>query len=101
MGNFVKLARVEDIPAGQGKQIDIGEQAIALFNVDGNFYAIEAWCYHMGGPLADGYLRGTRLQCPWHGWTFELTTGCYTRDPNKKLTVFPLKIENGDILVEL
>jgi nitrite reductase/ring-hydroxylating ferredoxin subunit len=101
VGNFVKIARVEEIPEGTGKQIDVDGKSIALFNIGNCFYAIEAWCFHMGAPLADSDIRGTRIVCPWHRWEFDLTTGCYTRDRNKRLDCYPVKVEDGNIFAQL
>jgi nitrite reductase (NADH) small subunit len=54
MARFVKVAKVEEIPPGQGKQVIVHEKPMALFNVDGAFYAVNQICPHMGGPLSEG-----------------------------------------------
>jgi nitrite reductase/ring-hydroxylating ferredoxin subunit len=55
----------------------------------------------MGGPLGQGFLEGDKLICPWHGWEYDARTGVLSDDPQSKLAVYPIKIENGDVLVEL
>ena len=75
MAGFVKVARVSDVAPGQGKLIEANGKKIALFNVDGSFYAIDDTCTHKGGPLSDGFLDGTTVTCPWHGAKFDVTTG--------------------------
>src|SRR5260370_23702787 len=64
MGNFVKVATTGVIAPGEGKLVDAGGKKIALFNVDGTFYAIDETCTHRGGPLSEGMLMGTKLTCP-------------------------------------
>ena len=48
-------------------------RVIALFNVDGTFYALDGVCPHQGGPLGQGTLEGCIVTCPWHGWQFDVT----------------------------
>ncbi len=74
MGEFV-VAKVDEIPAGTGKVVFAGERAVALFNVNGIFYAIDNTCLHRGGPLGEGDLSDSTVTCPWHGWQYNVTTG--------------------------
>jgi nitrite reductase (NADH) small subunit len=55
----------------------------------------------MGGPLGQGYVESGKIVCPWHGWEYEPQTGELVGDPKSKLDVFPIKIENGDVMVEI
>jgi 3-phenylpropionate/trans-cinnamate dioxygenase ferredoxin subunit len=75
MAEFVKVASASEIPTGGKKLLDIEGRAIALFNVDGTFYAIDDVCTHDGGPLAEGELRGCEIECPRHGARFDVRTG--------------------------
>ena len=74
---FVKVATRGELAPGQGKLIVAHDKPMALFNVNGEFYAINFVCPHMGGPLGDGKLigGGEVVACPWHGWTFDVRTG--------------------------
>lgn len=101
MGNFVRVAAVDEIPQGRGKQVNIGDKRIAVFNVEGTFYAIEALCAHMGEPLVNGEMRGTMVICPWHGWGFDVTDGCYIREPRACLDTFTVRIDGREIFVEV
>ena len=67
MAEFLSLARVSEIQPSQGKTIMVGEKKIAVFNVGGNFYAMDGTCVHRGGPLGEGILEGCIVTCPWHG----------------------------------
>ena len=75
MAGFVKVAKTEDLAPGQGKMVEAGGKTIALFNVDGDYYAIDDTCTHKGGPLSEGELDGKEVTCHWHGAVFDVTTG--------------------------
>jgi nitrite reductase (NADH) small subunit len=81
--------------------LDIGDQTIALCNVAGEFHALEGACPHAGGPLGEGALHGTTLVCPWHAWEFDCRTGANDFDPDVSVATFPVKIEAGEILIEI
>ena len=75
MDEFVKVASVDEIPPGTGKVVQVREKPIALFNVEGHFYAISNQCPHEGGPLGEGYLKGCVVSCPWHDLAFDVRNG--------------------------
>lgn len=75
MPEFAKVAELGEIPPGGKKLLDLDGRAVALFNVDGNFYAIDDVCTHDGGPLAEGELEGAEIRCPRHGARFDVRTG--------------------------
>ncbi|MBI4433076.1 MAG: nitrite reductase small subunit NirD [Candidatus Omnitrophica bacterium] len=95
-----KVAKTSEIENSQGKTVQAGTVAIALFKADGQFYAIDNVCPHRGGPLGEGYLDGAEVTCPWHAWTFDVKTGECKNIPNVKQKSFPVKIEGDDILVD-
>lgn len=101
MSSFVKIASKKDIPEGTGLALDIEGKSIALFNCEGNFYAIDNTCKHRGGPLGEGSLEGKEVICPWHGWQYDVTTGACTTDPSMHQKKYTLKIEGDDILADL
>jgi nitrite reductase (NADH) small subunit len=72
MAKLLKIAKTEDVVPGQAAAFTIEGQKIALFNVEGTYYAIGDTCTHRGGPLSEGDVRGTRITCPWHGADFDL-----------------------------
>ena len=78
-----------------------GNQVVALFNVDGKFYALDGICPHAGGPLGEGELRGTVVTCPWHGWQFDVTTGQHCLNARLMHQTFAVRVEGDDILVEV
>jgi nitrite reductase/ring-hydroxylating ferredoxin subunit len=95
------LADVSEIPAGQGRVMEVGGRQLALFNVDGKFYVLDNTCPHRGGPLGDGALLGSVVTCPWHGWQFDCTTGKSTRNPAVGVVCYPASVEGGTVYVEL
>ena len=67
MAKLLKIAKTKDVPPGQAAAFTIEGQKIALFNVEGTYHAIGDTCTHLGGPLSEGDVQGTRVTCPWHG----------------------------------
>ena len=101
MANFVKVAQTSEIPAGQGKCVEVEGRRLAIFNVDGSYYAIDDVCQHQGGPLGEGELSGKIVTCPWHGWEYDVTNGINTFDTDLKQEQFEVKVDGNDILVAL
>ena len=75
MTQALKVANRAELPPGGKILLEVDGRAIALFNVDGTFYAIDDVCTHDGGPLAEGDLDGCAIQCPRHGARFDVRTG--------------------------
>ncbi|MBI2082636.1 MAG: Rieske (2Fe-2S) protein [Deltaproteobacteria bacterium] len=101
MGEFIKAINKSDVPANEGRVIEVKGKQIALFNVEGKICAIDNICVHRGGPLGEGSLDGTIVTCPWHGWQYDVTTGVSPVNPAAKVQTFPCKVEGNDILVEV
>ena len=101
MANFVRVAATSDIPAGQGKTIEVNGKTIAVFNCDGAFYAIDNTCKHQGGPLGEGELEGNTVICPWHGWTYDVTTGVSPDDADCAVDRYEVKVEGDSVLVDV
>ena len=98
----VRVARVSEVSPGTGKVVGTDGRSIALFNVDGVFYAIDNTCTHRGGPLGEGALIGETVTCPWHGAQFNITTGKVEAPPAQKgVQSYPVKVQGDDVLVEL
>ena len=95
----VDAGRAEDLPQGSSKTIDLpGGRELALYNVNGEFYATENFCPHKGAPLADGILCEHLIECGLHGWQFDVRTGdCLT--VKEKLETYEVVVEGGLIKV--
>ena len=98
MPAFVTACATSDVAPGSGKTLTVGGKEIAVFNVDGVFYAIDNTCPHRGGPLGEGELEGCAVTCPWHAWTFDLKTGNSLTD-DLEVGVYETRVEGGDLLV--
>ncbi|MBI4227923.1 MAG: Rieske (2Fe-2S) protein [Candidatus Omnitrophica bacterium] len=101
MPNFVKIGQTADIPDGEGRTFEIEGQQVAIFNVGGQFHAVEGSCPHRGGPLGEGYLEHNVVSCPWLGWRFDVTTGVSPVNPEATVSCYPVKVEGADLLVGL
>jgi nitrite reductase/ring-hydroxylating ferredoxin subunit len=101
MPDFKKALRRSDLAPGQVRTVEIGGQSVALFNVDGQFHALDNACPHRGGPLGDGDVSGKEVTCPWHAWGFDVTNGCGTTHPSSQAKSYAVKIEGEDVLVSL
>jgi nitrite reductase/ring-hydroxylating ferredoxin subunit len=99
MPELVKVGVKSDIPDGEGKAFTCGKHRVAVFNIEGNYFAISDSCPHAGGPLSDGWLEGTEVTCPWHGWTFDVKP-C-DEDPKDGLCRYKVHLDGDDIKVEV
>ena len=99
MARFVKVANRSEIAPGAAKKVEIEGVEIALFNIGGNFYAINGICPHQGGPLAEGVVEDTIVTCPWHGWEIDVTTGACQTDSAVTQKKYDIKVEEDDIFI--
>ena len=82
---FVTVAKLGDIPEGQGQAYAVNGRMVAVFNEAGKFSAIDDFCPHMGASLAGGYLEAGIVTCPWHAWRFCVTDGTWLDNPRSQL----------------
>jgi nitrite reductase (NADH) small subunit len=103
MSEFIKVAKTSDLASGQGMVVDVAGRAIALFNVNGEYYALDNICPHRGGPIGEGYVdcHNLTVQCPWHGWTFSLPSGVSPVNSIAKVEKFDVQVEGDEIRVSL
>ena len=99
MAEYVRALAVADLAPGQCTEVSIAGRPVALYNVDGTFYATSNTCIHRGGPLGQGSLDGTAVLCPWHAWSWDVATGENTANPELKIPTYPVRVEGGDVLV--
>ncbi len=100
MPHFVAIASTTDILPGEAKAFVVGDREIAVFNVDGSFHAIENTCPHQGAPLAQGWIDGFAVTCPWHAWCFDVRSGEMTGMVGLScVDVFEVQIDGSTISV--
>ncbi|HLW59691.1 MAG TPA: non-heme iron oxygenase ferredoxin subunit [bacterium] len=99
---LIKLADVAEVPAGTGREVRVAGKVLALFNLDGVFYALANECTHMGGPLGKGAVNGTTVTCPWHGSRFDVRTGQVVEPPARRPVVtYPVQVRDGAVYADL
>ncbi len=101
MAGWTPVARVSELPPGEAKEVVAGEQVLALFNVEGKYFALDGVCPHQGGPLGRGSLAGCIVTCPWHGWQFDVTSGQHQLHAQIVQPRFDVRVEGQWILVDL
>ena len=102
MAGFVKVATTGDLAPGQGKMVEVNGTEIALFNLQGNFYAINNTCPHRGGPLSEGEIEGEQVTCPWHGAIFNIKSGEVLGPPAPKgVARYNVRLAGRDIEIEV
>lgn len=101
MAEFVKVAKVDDVPAGTRIYYEFEEETVIVFNINGTFYCIADICTHDGGPLEDGKVEGFDVVCPRHGGKFDVRNGKATCFPAvAPVPSYAVKVEGEDIWVE-
>ena len=99
---LTKLATQSELPdTDTAKEFPCGSKTVCVANVNGVYSAMDNVCLHRGGPLGQGTIENGKVVCPWHGWAWDPKTGAAAQNPNMKVAVYPMKVENGDVLVDL
>ncbi len=99
---FVKVATMQEVPAGKSKQVKVAGKMLALFNVNGTFYSIDDTCPHRGAPLWEGELEGQYVTCPWHGACFDVATGAHLCPPARgDVAAYKVQIVGDEVQVDL
>jgi nitrite reductase (NADH) small subunit len=96
---FQTIAHVDEVPPGSLTEVVVGEEPIALANVEGELYAVQGRCLHLQGPLGHGRLDGPVLTCPWHGWQYDIRTGKNLFDLAIQLRTYEVRVEDGEIKI--
>lgn len=100
MADFVTIAPVEELPIGERMVVEISRKWVAIFNVDGEYHAIQDICSHDGGELAEGELTGCEIACPRHGAKFDIRTGKVLTPPALvDIPAFEVRVMDGQIQV--
>ena len=96
-----KVCTTNDLKDGEGRPFTISGKPIAVFKQNGQFFAIDNTCPHMGGPLGEGLLEGEEITCPWHGWQFSIRTGAHVSIPGVKAKTYPVTVKDGEVFVDV
>lgn len=96
---FVTVAKTGEIASGGRKIVEVRGHEIAILNVNGAFCAVGNTCPHEGGPVGEGEIAGGEITCPWHAWSFNLTTGACVTTEDEAIPIYPVKVEGDEIKV--
>ncbi len=101
MSDWVDVASVNDFPAGSRRTVDVDDVMIIVFNIDGEYHAIEDVCTHDYSSLDDGTLEGDEIICPRHGARFNIRTGeALTAPAYEAIPTFPVRVSDGTVQVK-
>lgn len=100
--NFVPVCAAADIPPGTVKSFEVGDELVALYNIDGAFYATEGSCTHAFANLADGILEGDVIECSLHFGAFHVPSGKAVQAPCfTDLKTYRTQVKDGQVFVDL
>ncbi len=116
------VASDDELDPGDRLTVTLDGREIGIFCLEDGYHAYRNWCPHQGGPVCDGSITGTQdtsfdretlqtevhqtrpdqvLNCPWHGWEFDLTSGkCLSRE-NIQLRSYEVRVTDGKIVVSV
>lgn len=102
MSEFQTVARVGDIPEGEGRAFPMDGRMVAVFQIDGVYTAIDDTCPHMGASLSTGYYEDGGVICPWHAWRFCVKEGTWLDNPRSQLRqkTFEVRVVGEEIQVK-
>ena len=101
MKTLHSIGTIHDIPLGEGRTFAVDGEMVAVFRLrDGSIRALSAVCPHQGGPLADGQIDLKQVVCPLHLYAWDLSTGC-SLSGQLPVSVYPVRIDNDEILLEI
>jgi nitrite reductase (NADH) small subunit len=101
MAEFHTVGRVSDIPEGEARVTEINGKLIAIFHFQGQFFALDDVCPHMGASLAGGEVVEGVVTCPWHGWRFRLADGTWMNAPRVKTGCYAVQVVGDEIQVQV
>ena len=101
MPEFITVCKVGDIPEGRGKTFTVADRRIAVFFVDGRYYALDDYCPHMGESLGLGEVHQGAVICDRHLWAFGLVDGVSPDVPSLKAETFEVRVQGDEIQVSV
>lgn len=101
MGVLHPVGKTTDFQPGDATSVVVGNKAIALYCVDGRFFASDDSCPHAGAPLSSGFVEDGIVTCPMHHWQFRLSDGVLIGNPKKRIACYPVHIDGEIISIEV
>ena len=101
MTNWIDIGAESDFLLGTATERVVEDCILAVFNVEGEIFAMDGVCPHQGGPIGKGKMQGCIVTCPWHGWQFDVHDGQSQLSPGVRHPTFETKIESGRVLAAI
>ena len=101
MPKWSKIGALSNYQNSNQWLIEINNRPIALFRYNNEYYAIKNSCAHQGYPLAEGNLKDCMIECPLHGWVYDIRDGDCLSLPNKKIMTYKVRQNNNDLEIYL
>ena len=102
MAEWKSVASVSDLSVGRGLGVNVDGKVLAVFNIEGKFYAMNDECTHAGGSLSEGFIEGKTVACPWHDAIFDITTGKVLKAPaSEDAQTYNVRVEDGQVQIEV
>ena len=101
MADWRKIGPLSDYEEGCQWQVQIGERPVALFKYDGNYYAIKNSCLHQGWPLSEGNVKKYMVECPLHGWVYDMRNGKCLSLGDRFTKTYELRIKGKYLEIEM
>jgi len=95
-----RVCAVNDVSPESPEVVEVDGQFVAVFESDGEYYALDNACPHQGGPLGQGKVEDECVYCPWHGWQFDVETGEHVQGI-EDATSYEVTVDSGDVYVAL
>ncbi|MCU0959619.1 MAG: nitrite reductase (NAD(P)H) small subunit [Pirellulaceae bacterium] len=101
MSDYTTVAKVGQIPEGRGAAFEVHGRMVAVFCVQGEYFAIDDCCPHMGASLAAGCVQEGVVACPWHAWRFCVYDGTWCDNRRIKIDRFEVRVQGDAIQVRV
>lgn len=101
MPQSVLVGKVGSIPEGGNTLVEVNNRDVAVFHIDGKYFAIDDLCPHAGASLSGGPVENGIVTCPWHYWRFRLSDGAWADNPRVKTGWYPIRIEGDEIWLDV
>ena len=98
--SYITVAQVNQVPPGTCRTVEVEGIFLALCNVDGTFHVVDNTCPHAGGPLGEGCMDGELVECPWHGWRFNVRTGERPENPEIRVACVEVRVQGTNVQVK-
>ena len=98
---WYRVCALDEMPDERGKEFAVAGRVVAIFRAGDRLYAVDGMCAHQGGPIAQGRLDGSCVTCPWHGWQYDVTTGCNLLSGKKMLDTFAVEVRSDEVWVNV